>query len=406
MAIARNWLKTLWSASYKGVPFFVERDNEGGSRRVLEHEFPMRDDPFLEDMGEGVRRYRVTAYVVGNSADTRASSVMQICAQRGPGILVLPTHGPVLVRCLEFERDRSKDKHGYIAHSLRFTREGASSALVSSAILSNLTFVAADNLATSVASSFVSNLLTNLQPDFVVNAAVNGLMDAVATIETMRTSNPVDLVVSAAQRNELLALYNDLPDLVADPETRADVPTRIVASMRAVTYGIDETVRVRAIEEILQAIPAPTVIVPSSYLTPRRRDEAYNRETAARVLRQAAVAAYCEAAVLAPLRDRPTAITLRGNVAEYLEKELESIDASEFDLYRSLLASRDAAINYLSKAVLDLAPVRQIDANQTMPSLYWAWRFYKDPSRAMEIVERNRVSHPSFIPAKFEALSR
>jgi prophage DNA circulation protein len=150
----------------------------------------------------------------------------------------------------------------------------------------------------------------------------------------------------------------------------------------------------------------PAVIVPSSYPTPRRRDEAINREIAARVLRQATVAAYVEAIALAPLRDRPAALTLRANVADFLEAELESLDASEFDLYRTLLRSRDAAVDYLSKAVLDLAPVRQIDANQQMPSLYWAWRFYKDPNRATEIVERNRVSHPSFIPPKFEALSR
>jgi prophage DNA circulation protein len=39
-----------------------------------------------------------------------------------------------------------------------------------------------------------------------------------------------------------------------------------------------------------------------------------------------------------------------------------------------------------------------------MPALYWAWRFYKDPNRAMEIVNRNRVADPAFIPPTFEAL--
>lgn len=406
MSIARNWLKTLWAASYKGVPFFVDKDNERGSRRIVEHEFPMRDEPFLEDLGEGVRHYRVTAYCVGNQADTNASSVMSICATRGPGILILPTHGPVLVRCLEFERNRDKDRHGYIGHSLTFSREGASTALVSSAILSNLTFIAVDNLATSIASTFVGNLLATLQPDFVVGAAVNGLLDAVATVETLRATNPVDVIVSAAQRNELISLYADLPELIADPVSRAEVPERIVAAMRAVSAAIEPEVRVSAIEEILQALPAPAVIVPSAYPTPRRRDQAINREEADRVLRLAAIAAYCEAVALAPLRDRPAALTLRGNVSEYLEAEIESIDPGQFDLYRSLQATRDATVNYLSKSILDLAPVRTIDANQSMPSLYWAWRFYKDPNRSTEIVERNRLSHPSFVPPKFEALSR
>jgi prophage DNA circulation protein len=406
MSIARNWLTTLWSASFKGVPFLVERDNENGSRRIVEHEFPMRDEPFLEDLGEGVRHYQVTAYVASDGADAEASAVMQICATRGPGILVLPAHGPTLVRCLDFARDRGKDRHGYIAHQLRFSRDGAATALISTALLSNLTFIAVDNLAVEVASAFVASVRTALQPDFVVGAAVDGLLDAVATVETLRATNPVDAVVSAAQRNETVSLYAAIPDLLDDPATHAAAPARIVASMRTVAAAIDPEVAVRALEEILQSLAAPAVIIPSVYPTPRRRDQAINAETAARVLRLATISAYCEAVALTPLADRPTALTLRGNVAEYLEAEIESVDAGEHGLYRSLIAVRDATVDYLSRAILDLAPVRTVDANQSMPSLYWAWRFYRDPNRSTEIVARNRVAHPSFIPLKFEALSR
>src|SRR4051812_3571767 len=82
---ARDWLKTLWPASYKGVPFYVEWDEEEGRRRIVEHEFPMRDDPFLEDLGEGVRHYRVDAYVASDGADGEAAAVIAVCAMRGPG---------------------------------------------------------------------------------------------------------------------------------------------------------------------------------------------------------------------------------------------------------------------------------------------------------------------------------
>jgi len=128
MAVARDWLKTLWNASYKGTPFFVEKDEEDGGRRIVVHQFPMRDDPFLEDLGEDKRGFEVTAYVASDSADTDAGSLVATCATRGAGVLVLPTHGPITVRCLNFARERSKDKHGYIAFSLKFIREGAASA--------------------------------------------------------------------------------------------------------------------------------------------------------------------------------------------------------------------------------------------------------------------------------------
>jgi prophage DNA circulation protein len=361
----------------------------------------MRDVPFLEDLGEGVRDFKLTAYVASNSADAEASAVMQICATRGAGVLVLPTHGPILVKCTDFDRDRSKDKHGYIGHSLSFTRDGAASALISTAILSNSIFVAVDNLAIQAASTFAASVLTNLQPDFVIDAAVDGLLDAVSTVEALRTSSPVDTVISAGQRNELTSLFAGL-----SPETMLDAPERIVASMRAVSFGIDASVRVAQVDEVMQTLPEPRVIVPTEYTTPRRYAQAVNAEAAARTLRLATIASYAEAAALAPLADRPAALTLRGNVVEYLEAELESVSAEDQGLFQSIVAVRDAVVTYLSRAILDLAPVRLVDANQSMPALYWAWRFYKDPNRAMEIVSRNRIADPAFIPPEFEALAK
>ena len=41
-----------------------------------------------------------------------------------------------------------------------------------------------------------------------------------------------------------------------------------------------------------------------------------------------------------------------------------------------------------------------------MPSLFVAWRLYQDPARVRELVDRNKVPHPSFMPNRFEALSR
>jgi prophage DNA circulation protein len=106
------------------------------------------------------------------------------------------------------------------------------------------------------------------------------------------------------------------------------------------------------------------------------------------------------------LADRRAALSLRGNVAEYFEIELSRMTPDQVGLFNSMTALRDAVIEYLSRTILDLAPVVTVTANAVMPSLYWAWRLYGDPSRADDLVARNRVVHPSFMPAEFEALAR
>ncbi len=418
--VARDWLKTLWPASYKGVPFFVEQDKEPGSRRIVEHEIPMRDDPYLEDLGEGVRHYDVTAYVASDSADVDAASVIAVCATRGPGALVLPTHGPILVRCLTFERNRSKDKHGYIGLSLSFTRQGAASALVSVAKLANLVFVAADSTALSAALSFADATLTSAQPDYVVDAATGGVQNNAAALEAVRTSAPVDAATSSAQRTEIKSIF-DAADTVTDTpvigagsyQTTAgqnanspavDLAARLVASARALGKAMPPADAIAQFEEVFTAnqvvVPAPT------YVTPGTLQAVANEEAANQLLRMAALISYAEAIARVTLADRPAAITLRANVAEYFESELVRVNAADIALAHAIMTLRDGVIDYLSRAVLNLAPVKSIEANLSMPSLFWAWRLYQDPARSSELVARNALAHPSFMPTEFEALAR
>lgn len=405
MAIARNWLKTLFNASFKGVPFFVEQDDEEGGRRIVIHEFPMRDTPFLEDLGESKRGFDIDAYVASDSAESDAAAVIAVCAARGVGTLVLPTHGPLMVRCLDFSRNREKDRHGYIALRLKFVREGATGALASVPMLANLVFVQADNLAKAVAAAFASAVQLVNVADFVFAEAVDGLQDGIATLDAIRTSEPVTPAVSSIQRNILQTAFDQVAATLEEPDDVTTTPLIIVSSARALADAMEPMVALKIFEQIITE-PSMTLVVRDPYPTPRQRSAAINQAEALRVTRLAAIAVYCEAVARIPLADRPSAITLRANVADYLEAELGEINANDHSLYRAVTALRDSTIEYLSRSIIDLAPVFVVNANLSMPSLYWAWRLYADPNRSTEIAARNLVPHPSFVPPTFEALSK
>ncbi len=399
--MARDWLNTLFLTSFKGVPFWTERDEEEGGRRIVKHQFPMRDLPFLEDLGEDTRDFELNAYLASDVADAEASALVAACAARGAGILVLPMQGPVLVKCLRFQRRRDKDRHGYVAFSLKFTREGAASALVSIASLANLVFVAADMAALSSAASFAASITTSLQPDYVVEAAVEPIQTSVAAIDAIRTSEPVDPEESGLIRNDVQALFDGAGDLIVSaPE---DLAARTFAATRATGDAMPADAAARAFETVWIE---GRVDARSVYPTVGARVAARNRSAGFLVMRLAALTAYCEAIVRMQLADRPAALTLRANVSEFFEAELEALSAEHSELFAAMVRLRDATIDYLSRAILDLAPVVSVTANLRMPSLYWAWRLYHEPSRATEIVARNRVAHPSFIPPSFEALAR
>lgn len=403
--MARDWLKTLHRSSYKGVAFWVERDAEAGSRRIVVHEFPMRDDPYLEDLGEGRRDYRVTAYVASDAADTEANALLATCATRGAGVLVLPTVGPVLVRAIEFERAHEKDRLGFAALELKFVREGFSSALATVASLANLLHVAAGGLVTAAAAFFAQAAAVTNVPDYVAASATSGLEQGFAALEAIRSSQPVDAAVSAAQRSAIQEGFAAASEAIASEEAIAieQVAADVGAIAQALADGLPAASAVAAFEQLLASVPAQVVVAPGSrwQVSVARNGFAGNTLT-----RLAALAAYCSSIERMTLSDRQAGITLRANVAEFFDEQLGALDADDYTLFAATLILRDATIDYLSRTILDLAPVATVTANLSMPSLWWSWRLYADPERSEELVARNRIVHPSFMPTRFEALTR
>lgn len=405
MAVARDWTLTLWPASYKGVPFLVDRDGEEGGRRIVSHEFPMRDDPYNEDLGEKKRTFAVGAYIASDSADAEAAALTAICATRGAGLLVLPTHGQITARCTDFRRSRDKDRAGFIAYTLEFVREGAASALATVLSLANLIFVRAEALSVSVAAAFAEAAIVRQVPDFVAQTAIDGVQTIAAALDAIRTTSPVAPAESAAQRREIEAIFDTAPAMIVDAAQPALLAGRIVAVARGLGDAMSADAAVRTYSALWTDLAAIAAATQAMATTDSGRRAAQNGRASDLLLRVSALTAYGEAIARMKLADRPSAITLRANVAEYFEAEAMALRAEEAPLFSAMTAARDAIVEYLSRAILDLAPVNTISANLSMPSLYWAWRLYGDPRRGDELVARNRVVHPAFMPADFEALA-
>jgi len=62
-----DWRETVRDeARFRDVPFFVDVAEREGGRRTVPHVFPLRDKPFIEDMGRALRMFPVEGYVVGD----------------------------------------------------------------------------------------------------------------------------------------------------------------------------------------------------------------------------------------------------------------------------------------------------------------------------------------------------
>ncbi len=407
MSEVRNWLKTLWPASYKGVPFYFEKDDERGGRGLVIHEFPNRDDPFVEDLGEQPRFYGGHAYVHGDAADGLARALIAVCTMRGPGPLVVPLFGPVVVQCQHFERKHEKDKLGYVAFELRFVRDGALTGLISIAALANAVFGAADGMAGALSSVFAAGLTVFDQPDFVVGAAVDGVAGAAAALDTIRSSSSVDPGVSATVRDQAAAIIGAASSAIVDDAVPGDDVAALAASLvlatRTLADGMGADAAAAAMLDLAD-ISAPPPL--PTYITPSWLTAAQNAAAAARLARLAALTAFAEALTRRVYSSRSDGVSARAQAAVRFDAELNACHgAADATLYLAIQTLRASIVDYLTQLITTLQPVVTVITARSLPSLVIAWRLYADPLRSTELVGRNLVRHPSFMPLEFEALA-
>lgn len=120
----RDWMRTLRRASFRGVPFWVEIDENDGGRRVVVHEISGGETILTEDMGRRAKGIFVAAYVVGDLSDGAGRALEAACDAPGPSRLALPMDPARTMHCLSCRRSRHKERMGYIAYDLEFVEAG------------------------------------------------------------------------------------------------------------------------------------------------------------------------------------------------------------------------------------------------------------------------------------------
>ncbi len=88
-----SWLAQLQTASWRGIPFGVRGSEYAGGRRVAVHEYPFRDDVWVEDLGRSTRPISFSGFVVGDDCYQQAQALLGAGEMAGAGTMVHPSLG-------------------------------------------------------------------------------------------------------------------------------------------------------------------------------------------------------------------------------------------------------------------------------------------------------------------------
>ena len=453
---------TLATASFRGVPFFVDKEDVTAGRRIVTHEFPNRDDPEQEDLGQKEVTFSVHAYLYGGNSVQWRDDLLAACTIRGPAILVLPTMTTTAV-CKKIVVSRSKDKLGWFDVSLEFGKSKSFSLAVDAApypagyaeqqvaasyadatdgfadlyaggfmsldiglaaaveaLVGGALGVLVDalqngeiNTALALQTYALANSYTNVSlsgfqavQSFVTENAVSRVQDfAASVILQAESATPLDPTAAAdIVRSATSVFHNADTYCEANPATGTVDPTIVTvaaASLASLVQNLSPEDGAQAMLALCNFTSQP----PGALNAPSDVMDAMNEFVFAGTVRRLALIQYAQVLCTYTFRTRAQAIQLRANLVEMFYQELVNLGTDD-GTASAMITARDTAVQYITKTMASLASVVQIAAPRPFPALYWAYRLYSDPTRADELADRNEAADPLFIPSTFEALSK
>jgi prophage DNA circulation protein len=148
----------LMAASFKGVPFWIEKDQASVGRRLDITSYPGSDAWNIEDLGRLPEPIQISGYLIGEQSGSQISALEAAARLEGVGPLVLPAQGPQTARLLTIKRDRHRDKQGRFGFEAHFILIGAAIATAQPApYLAQLAFDAVGQLS-AAAGGFLNGL--------------------------------------------------------------------------------------------------------------------------------------------------------------------------------------------------------------------------------------------------------
>jgi len=108
-----SWRDRLLPASFRGVGFWVDQAKTPVGHKGQLHEYPQRDQPFFEGLGQQARIHELTAFIVGPDCLEQRDKLLKALEQ-GSGELVHPWLGRLQVKVGECDMTQTRQDGGLV----------------------------------------------------------------------------------------------------------------------------------------------------------------------------------------------------------------------------------------------------------------------------------------------------
>lgn len=405
--------------SFRGAPFITTTHKITTGRRQPTYSVAYSEGGALSnDMGRAPRRYQITCFVAGPDYRAQAYALQDALETRGPGVLIHPEHGRVLVTIADdVGIDEDTNQLGVVRFSFLATeaaddspKQPSPSAATAVARSAQVT----KDVAVTVLADPRRGVPTPPIADWVRAAHLDVIGDVLAQARLANGTVSALTSIPTGIASEIDLLSQETAALIATPARLASsllgMFERVAGAITRVGNAVDNfggqvrplvdvgypsgslTTTVRQFATLGEAPPVPGD-------TPARREQRQGQvaiQTTTRAMGLASLATVALELRYDSARDARA-------VRDALSRALRDLASSEPEPDNELADSlRDLAAKvtvHLSAVAGTLRDLTVYETQATLPVEVIAHRLYGDTERADEIVRMNKLPNPGVVPA-------
>lgn len=386
--------RKLVGASFRGVTFLVEASERTGGRRVVTHQFPLRDDPFREDLGRDARTFHVDGYVLGDDYLTQRDALLAALEDvAGPGELVHPYYGVKRAICEKLSVHEAKDEGGIAKFSLEFGETPLQAPVPTSAPTTDIDATAAR---AANSTEFLKKYNASGLPSHALASAETAIKNAAAAMKD-KLGPIIDAQQEAAELTGQVAL------LTAEASSLVRTPALILDGFVGAFSFLEETIQ-NAPGAVLDALVdaysvdlGPVVVATTS----TRERELANQTALTSALRRFFAIEAASVAPTVPYESIDAALAARDQLTAMLD---EQAGLADDDAYPALVDLRAQVLATVpgSNAFASILTVTRPTA---IPSLLLTYQLYGAVDLEADVIARNDIRHPGFVAGELKVIS-
>lgn len=414
----------LLPATFRGVPFEVTSGSLKGGRRTVVHEYPQRDNPYVEDLGRATRQVTIEAFVVGDDYIDRGTALLAEIEKPGSGTLIHPWLGEMTVTVTSVSELKFDTGLGAAYLTFVATEAGDLEFPVMGIDTQTEALEAADELEQSAISKFIDSIDLSIVSEYIDAALSGALLDVLGVVGSAEIAKAFGFATGVADlASKGLALISKDPKVFAQKlagalglskwATTATAWSRVAKQLRNLASDEKLSSGTRAkIEADRDRLPLSDT--QKAAMTNRAAVESLTRQLLlAQVVGVSALigtskdtsapgamvtAAASPFAEQEPIQSYDDLIEVRNELLEVLDQEL--LMETDDEMYQAIEKARTAVFEAVTERANAQSRLITVTPPDIMPAVVLAYDYHDDANRDREIALRNGIDHEGFCPAE------